>query len=446
MSGIIWKRVARAAFLGVMLSTVSTFVITEVANAQYGANRKDKKKDKDKKKSVSKTLSPKTYKVVEEVQKLFEADQIDAAKALLDGIRDIRSMGEYDQTVLYQYYAQIYVEKEEYLKAADALVRVNQMGEGILPEDQINGNVFNIGQLYIGAEQYRKGMQFLQGWFDKNPDPPATSLAFMASANLGIDPPNYREALKWMLRAINKSKSMGEEPRENWYSTLVALYMETDNMRDALPILELLVDKHPKRNYWMQLSYVYGELNRDADQFSTLQSAHHQGLLIKSQELVYLAQLYMANQIPKLASEIMETGIEAGTVERLPNNVRFLADALYTAKELDRAIVWYEEAGKVADTADTFFMLGQIYMQQEEWKKAIRSFENTLTKNRQVLATKDGKGIRSIGTVHYNMGIALYSDGKTSAAKKAFTNAKSFKDMRKGANQWLKRIASESRS
>ena len=445
MIGINWKRVVRAAFVGMMLTTVSAFVITDVAQAQYGNTKKDKKK----KKASTQTLSPKIFKIVEEVQILSEAGQIDQAKTMLDAIRDKNLLGDYDQTVIYQYYGQIYAEKEQYVKSADALEIVIRLGSEFLPDEQLNSLVFNIGQLYIASEQYAKGMKYLSEWFQNNPDPSASALAFVASANLAINPPDYREALKWMLRAVDKSLALGEEPRENWYSTLVALYMETEQMSKSLPILELLVDKYPKRAYWMQLSYVYGELNREADQFSTLQSAYHHGLLIRSTEVVYLAQLYMANQIPVRAGNIMEEGIKSGRVERKPENLRFLADALYTAKELERAITWYEEAGKVAETAETFFMLGQIYMQQEEWKKAIRAFENTLTRNRQVRARKDqyGKslpGLRSIGTAHYNLGIALYSDGKTSAAKKSFNNAKAFKTMRQGANQWLQRIASES--
>jgi tetratricopeptide (TPR) repeat protein len=359
---------------------------------------------------------------------------------MLDGIRNRNELAPYDQTVIQQYYAQIYVERDDYLKAADALAIVIRLGECILPPEQINETVFNIGQLYIGAEQYRKGMNYLEDWFRKNPDPSASALAFMAQANLGIEPPDYPEALSWMRRAIDKSIAVGEEPRESWYSTLVALYIETEQMSKALPVLELLVDKHPKRTYWMQLSYVYGELNREADQFSTLESAYHQGLLTESQELVYLAQLYMANSIPDRAGDIMEQGIKAGSIDKKPNNVRFLADALYTAKELDRAITWYEEAGKIADTAQTFFMLGQIYMQQENWKKAVIAFENTLSKDRQ--AAKEKK-FRDIGTAHYNLGIALYSDGKVRAAKKSFTTAKGYSNMRKGANQWLARIAAE---
>ncbi len=85
-------------------------------------------------------------------------------------------------------------------------------------------------------------------------------------------------------------------------------------------------------------------------------------------------------------------------------------------------------------------MLGQIYMQQENWKKAVIAFENTLSKDRK--ATKQKK-IRDIGTAHYNLGIALYSDGKVRAAKKSFTTAKGYSNMRKGANQWLARIAAE---
>ena len=435
MNGITLKPIARATAFGVALLAGIAMM---PASAQAQAPECDGKSS-----SGSKTLSPKIFKIVEELQELMEAEQTVQAKGMLDGIRNRSELPVYDQTVLYQFYGQIYAEQEDYVRSAGALEQVIRLGKCILPPDQINETVFNIGQLYIGAEQYRKGMNYLLDWFKDNPDPPATALAFMASANLGIEPPDYREALKWMLRAIEKSKSVGEEPRENWYSTLVALYMETNQMADALPILELLVERHPKRAYWMQLSYVYGELNRDADQFATLEAAYHQGLLTKSQELVYLAQLYTQNEIPIRAGEIMEDAIKSGKVEKNANNLQLLANSLFSARELDRAITWYEEAGKASDKADIYFMLGQIYMQQEEWKKAIASFDNALAKNRAA-AKKDKIRQAQVGTLHYNLGIAHYENGNKKLARRSFTNARTDKGMRQSANQWLQRIDAES--
>ncbi len=427
------KTLARAAFLGVVLATASAVLVPDLAQAQYGGGR-DKKKNKSR---STKTLSPAIYKLVEELMIMTEADQNTQALAVLNGIRKVNELGNYDQSVINQFYAQIYVDQEKYVLAARHLEKSLALGREFQQEEQINQTTFNIGQLYIAAGEYRRGINTLENWFRANPNPAPQAMAVMAQAYLGIEPADYRKALGWMERAVAKAIELAEEPKENWYSILVALYFETEQVRKALPILELLVDKHPKRSYWLQLSYVYGEMNREGDQFAAMEAAYHQDILIKSNEIEYLAQLYAGAGIPMRAAALMEKGIKSGTVERKKENLRLLANVLFTARELNRAIIYYEEAGKAGKEPEIYFMLGQIYMQQEDWKKAIRAFENTLSTNADVPKSKK---LRTIGTAHYNLGIAYYSDGRRSKAKRSFTKARGYKDVKSGASEWIRRI------
>jgi tetratricopeptide (TPR) repeat protein len=394
--------------------------------------------------SASKALSPKIQTTVIEVQELIEAAQYTQALSKLQGVGSFQEMKPYDQSVLNQLFAQIYLDQNQYEKGVGYLEGVIRTGCGQLALEQMKQMIFNVGQIYIaiGAEKdgttaqnfFKKGIQVLENWFRDNP------YAMLAIAYLQIDPPDYPNGIKWLEKAISKSKDLGEVPKEGWYRNLGQLYLEIDQPAKALPIMELLVREYAKRDYWLQLAFVYGEMGRESDQFTTLEAANHQGLLTKGQEQFYLAQLYISNGMPIRAADIVESGIKAGVIEKKADHYRFLADASYTAKELDRAIKYYKVAGDMGDTADPLFFLGQIYMQKEDWQNAIDAFESAVKKNN---AAPRGKRMEAIGTAHFNLGIAYYSLDKTSEAKGAFERAKGYKTLESPAKQWLNRINSD---
>ena len=400
--------------------------------------------------SASKALDAKIQKTVIEVQELLEAEQYSQALGKLQGIRDVQEMKAYDQAVISQLFAQVYLDQDKYEEGVKHLENVIRKGCGQQPLEQMNQMIFNIGQIYIaiGAEKdgataqnyFKRGIDTLEAWFRDNPNARPDPYAMLAVAYLQIDPPNYQNGIKWLEKAISKAQELGEEPKEGWYRNVAQLYLEINQPQKSLPILEMLVQKYGSRDYWLQLAFVYGELGRETDQFTTLEAAHHQGLLTKGQEQFYLAQLYITNDMPKRAADIVDAGFKSKVIEREPDRVRFLADAYYTAKELDSAIKWYKEAGKVADRADPLFFLGQIYMQKESWKEAIEAFNDAIEKDR---SAPQGKKFGSIGTAHFNVGVANYYLEDFDAAKRAFGNAKGYSAVRDPAQQWLNRLERE---
>ena len=397
--------------------------------------------------SASQALSPDIQTPVIEVQELLELGQYSQALSKLQGIGNLNELKAYDQAVVNQLFAQVYIDQEQYEQGLRYLERVVRVGCGQLALEQINQMIFNVGQLYIaiGVEKtgataqdfFKKGIDTLLAWFEQNPNARPDVYAMLSTAYLQIDPPDYRNGIVWIERAIEKAQELGEEPKEGWYRNLGGLYLEVGEPAKALPIMELLVKRYPKRDYWLQLAFIYGELGREREQFNTLQAAYHQDLLTQGQEKVYLAQLYIANGMPKLAANIMEQGMEDGTIERTADHYRFLADAMYTAKEPDEAIDWYKIAGEQAEDAQPFFFLGQIYMQKEEWADAVDAFNDAVRKNQQA---PQSKKMRTIGTAHFNMGIAYFYLDRFDDASRAFNRARNYDNLRRGADQWIARI------
>ncbi len=428
------------------LRGLSVLTIAVALGLTAFAGTADAQRNKDQPRS-SKTISVKNQKPIIEIQEMLEAERTNEALAALGRMGSIAEMPKYDQAVINQLYAQAYIEQEKYEEGVRYLERVISVGQNEMPPEQLSQMRFNIGQLYIaiGADKdgaaaqtfFKKGIDTLEAWFAQNANARPDAYATLAQAYLAVQPPNYNKAISWVERAIAKAQELGEQPKEGWYRNLSGLYLEVNQPAKALPIMELLVKSYPKRDYWMQLAYVYGEMNREKDQFAALEAAHRQGLLIKGNEQVYLAQLYIQNEIPMRAAEIIEKGMESGVIEKKGDNYRLLADAYYTAKELDSAIKWYNVAGETAKGAQPFFFLGQIFMQKEEWERAAAAFESAINKNARA-AQKDK--IRMIGNAHYNLGIAYFYQSQCNKAKTAFTRATEFESQRAGARQWIQRI------
>ncbi|MFN3233538.1 MAG: tetratricopeptide repeat protein [Alphaproteobacteria bacterium] len=407
----------------------------------------DAQRNRDEPRSSGGTISVKLQKPVIEIQEILETGNSRAAIAALGRLGSLAEMTPYDQVVINRLYAQAYLEQDNYEQGVKYLERAVAVGRDTMAPAELSQTTFNIGQLYIaiGAEKdgaaaqtfFKKGIDALEGFFRENPNARPESYATLSTAYLQIQPPNYKKGIEWIERAIAKAQELGEQPKEGWYRNLAGLYLEDNQAAKALPIMELLVKNYPKRDYWLQLAYVYGELGKESDQFAALKAAHRQGLLTSSNEQVYLAQLYIQNEIPIRGAEILEKGLDSGLIEKKPENYRLLADAFYTARELDRAIKWYNVAGEQAKGAEPFFFLGQIFMQKEDWEKAAAAWESTIRKNAS--APRENK-LRMIGNAHYNLGIAYFYQNKCDSAKRAFTNATEFQAQRSSANQWIQRI------
>ena len=67
--------------------------------------------------------------------------------------------------------------------------------------------------------------------------------------------------------------------KENHYLLKMALFTELKRDLDVLPIYEILVQHYPKKQYWTQLSGLYGQKERTLDQMGALEAAYDDGLL-----------------------------------------------------------------------------------------------------------------------------------------------------------------------
>jgi hypothetical protein len=140
--------------------------------------------------------------------------------------------------------------------------------------------------------------------------------------------------------------------KENWWLLLRAAYFELDDMKNVRVILERLLIEWPKKEYWTQLSAVYGQLKFDDKQISSYRTAYEEGFLQRSNELVQMAQLYLSMEVPYKAAVILQKGIDAGQVDLEVKNWRLLSQAWFLAQNDQMAIAALREAAKISDDGE----------------------------------------------------------------------------------------------
>ena len=441
--GLALNRLTAIIALGALIAVAgSVFDIAPFAANPAAAQTQEEREENSSKRETRrvKSLSTKTYKIIGQVYEFIQEGQYVEALDRLSDVKRREKLPAYDQAVIFQTYGYIYSGTDKYAEAARSFVNMVRVGSEDLQPQVLTDALYYIAQLYISIEQYPRGIKYLRDWFNEVENPNPDAYVLMAHALVAQEPPKYYEAIPWIIKAIDGAKMQGNVPKENWYQLIRGLYFETDQVPEAVGVLEILVDLYPKKEYWMQLSAGYGFLDRETDQFTALEAAYRMDLLTKSDEFEELAQRYMYHGIPYRAAMVMEKGLKNGKIDQDKDTLELIANAFYTAQELDRAIPWYRQAAKAADKADLFVLLGQIYLQRQEWSSAVKAFADAIKKNKKVAKKKR---LSNPGNVHLMMGVANFNQKKYRSARSAFRAARSYRKSKKDAGTWLRHLERE---
>ncbi len=168
--------------------------------------------------------------------------------------------------------------------------------------------------------------------------------------------------------------------KENWWLLLRAAYFELDDMVNVRVILERLLIEWPKKEYWTQLSAVYGQLKFDDKQISSYRTAYEEGFLVRSNELVQMAQLYLSMEVPYKAAVILQKGIDAGQVDLEVKNWRMLSQAWFLAQDDQMAIAALREAAKLSDDGELDIRLARSLANVADFEGCVNSATTAIGK------------------------------------------------------------------
>lgn len=377
-------------------------------------------------------LRNKVYEKLASAQEFAEAKNYTEALAVLDDMRDTqgkKALNSYELANLYNLYAFIHYSNEDYRKALDAYRNVVKQ-ENIPLAMEINVR-YTIAQLYFVMEDWPEGIRQLKEWFKVADNPSAQAYVLLGQGYFQTK--QYTEALNNIETAVRIFKEKDKVPKEQWYSLLRFLHYEKGNIATVVDILNELLVHYPKKQYWVLLSHMYGELKQEGNQLAAMEAAYDQGMLDKSSELINMTYIYMGQDVPFKAAQVLDKAIKGDLVEQTSKNLEILGSAWRQAQEVDKSLPVMERAAAKSDKGELFARLCSIYIDSDQYSKAIDACQKGLNMG----------GVKRPDNTNLLLGMAAFNVKKYTLARKAFNNARKDKRSRKFADSWLKYMKSE---
>ena len=290
---------------------------------------------------------------------------------------------------------------------------------------------FTIAQLYFVQEQWQQGINALLKWFDMTENPNANAYVLLAQGYYQTK--DYDKALRNVEKAISMYKEKGKLPKEQWYNLARFLYFEKNDINKTVDVLEELLTHYPKKQYWVQVSHMYGEQKKEKQQLAAMETAYVQDMLDKGTEQVTMAYLYLNAEVPYKAGKVMDKGLKDGSIDGKSKNWEIAGSAWRQAQELDKSIPAMEKAAEKSDTGELYARLGNIYLDGDEFKKAISAINKGLSRG----------GVKRPDTARLVLGMAYFNNKQYDKAREAFKAAGRDERSARYAEQWIKYMDTE---
>jgi predicted Zn-dependent protease len=389
------------------------------------ADKPDKPKTK-----VTQTLSQATYKQMEIAQKAFEAKDYKGAEAAMDVLKAKQDkLNDFEKATLWNLYAAIYRSEDDNKRAVEAYVQV--LKQDNLPEGLRDNALFSLAQTFFLMEDYKKSIQVMDKWFATATDPQPDAYILEAQAYYQLQ--QYEQAKAPILKALGIAKQRNQPFKENWLGLLRAVYFELKDYGNATKVMEALVSIYPKDTYFLQLSGLYGLQGDQKRQAEVMHAAYVGGFVHNAGDVLNVARLYMAQEAPQRAVDLMKAKLRDKTLEINIENLQLLAQAMSLARDTDEAIPVLNKLAGMSGESKHYNYLGQAYSQQGNWAKAAEAYDNALK----------AKDVANADSLHMALGIALYNDGKLQAARGAFSAIAASSPNGEAAANWIKFIGTE---
>jgi tetratricopeptide (TPR) repeat protein len=266
------------------------------------------------------------------------------AEAKLAEIGAMKNLSPDEQAQMYNFYGFIYYSQEKYQKSIGAYEKVLALPD-IYPGLR-NQVTYTLAQLKFTTEQYQDAIDLLKDWLKTQENPGPEPYILIATGYYQLE--QIDKIIPPVETALQIAKERGIDPKEQWWLLLRVAYWEKGDNKKVKDILEILITNWPKKEYWVQLSAIFGELENEPKQLSAFESAYDQNMLATNSELLQMAQLYLANDVPYKAAKVLEKGFSEKIVERNARNLRLYSQAWQLAREDRRAIEPLKEAAEMS--------------------------------------------------------------------------------------------------
>lgn len=375
-------------------------------------------------------LDEQTWKRMNDIYEDVGEENYDLAYEKLIAMTERTRGSEYLQAIIQQLLGQVQWARENYDAALAAFEKAVELNA--LPDGPHYSLMYQIAQLYYMKDRFDGALRSLNLWMCKAPPETIKASAYILKASLYA----AKEDWKNVIPPVETAIGMDDDPQESWYLLKLASHHELEDKPAARDTLKIIISKWPdKKVYWVQLSNVYFQLENDEEALAVVALAHRKELLDKQTDYLYLSNMYSLKEVPFKAAEVLEEGIEKGIVEGSEKHLKMMADAWFSAEELERALVGYQKAGAVADSGDIDLRRGYILIDLERWEEAGVALKQAIEKG--------GFNDRKMGEAWVMVGMAEMSLENYDEALEAWRQANRYETARSAAQQWMNHLREE---
>ena len=303
------------------------------------------------------------------------------------------------------------------------------LAEDALPPADQADVLFQIAQIQAVERRWRDVIATLESWFAVVERPNSVGYFLMALSHYQL------ENLDAALLPAKKAVQIAKTPQSAWLQLLLAIHLTRKDYAAATPVLDQMIALYPNtgKDYWLQLSALYGVREDTARALAVLEVAHRKRILTDDRDLLRLLQLTLSRGIPYRAAEIFETEMAAQRFQDDPEALELLSAAWILAREVPRAEEPLARAAELVAKGELYVRLAQIQMLQEEWAEAAATLRKALAKG----------GLREPANVQLLLGIAYYNERNLQEARTWFAHAQQSGSTREQAQTWIEHIDRE---
>jgi len=396
--------------------------------APAGAQQRQRTPAQQEKGRSGAAVDPYTGKRLNEAIEHLNAQRYADARAALERL-NLDRLSPYERSRAEQLFAAIDLRQGHYGAAREHFKKaIASQGLNDQEASQVN---FQIAQLFMAEDKWREGAEALKQWFATAEKPNAAAYYLLAVAY--YQQGDREAALEPAQKAIELA---GGTPQESWLQLLLALRLERQEYRLAIPVLKQLLEAAPaKKTYWLQLAAANAQAGSPEDAGVALQLAYHAGLLTEAQDVQRLTGILLQNAIPYRAAKILGQALDQGLIKSDVKSEEMLANCWVAAREYEKAIQPLRRAADLSESGELYGRLAEIYVQREDWGNATEVLR---------LAFAKGK-LKKPGNAQILMGLSLYRQKRVGDAQSWFERARERAESREQADAWLKHIEEESR-
>ncbi|MES2490363.1 MAG: hypothetical protein V4607_11265, partial [Pseudomonadota bacterium] len=371
------------------------------------------------------------YKKMDVAQKAFEAKDYNGAIAALDSMKaGYEKLNDYEKATLWNMYGATYYTKGDTKSALNAYINVLQQKD--LPDGLRDGSLHTLAQLYFITEEYDKAISVVKKWMAVMTSPQPDGYVLMAQAY--YQKKNYKLTETNLLQALQIARTQNMVPKENWLALLRAVFYEEKQYLKSAKVLEILVSLYPENgSYWQQLAGMNGILERQQEQMYILHGAYRAELLKNESDYLNLARLYMVQDIPYPAAQLLAKGMKAKVIKINAETLQLYAQALVMAKEYERQIPVLTKLTEMTGESKHYVYLAQAYFQIDKWPEASEALRSALK----------AKNVTKPAEIQVQLGNALYNSGKLEQARDMFAAAAKNPSTAESAANWVKFVSTE---